>query len=104
MIAAGSLNHRITVWSASTSVNEVGEQIESWRSVASVWAARSSLKLVEVNRMAGLAQAAEIKFRIRHRPDLTTRMEVEHGGKRYKIVSAEEVGNREATDLFVRAV
>ncbi|MBB5709436.1 phage head closure protein [Sphingomonas xinjiangensis] len=104
MIAAGSLNHRITIRAATTSVNEVGEQIESWTAVTSVWAQRMSLKLVEVNRMAGLDQAAEIKFRIRHRTDLTTLMEVEHERRRYRITSVEEVGNREATDLFVRAI
>ena len=104
MIPAGSLNHRITIWAATSSVNEVGEQIDSWSAITSVWAARSALKLVEVNRMAGLDQAAEIKFRVRYRADLTTKMEVEHGGKRFRITSVEEVGNREGLDLFVRSV
>lgn len=104
MIPAGSLRHRITIWTPSTSANEVGEQLSSWASIGSVWAARTSLKLVEVNRMAGLDQVAEAKFRIRWRTGLTTANEIEHDGQRYSVVSVEEVGNREGLDLFVRAV
>ena len=103
-MAAGSLNRRVSIYASTETTNSVGETHQAWSKVATVWAARQSLALREVNRMSALQETAEGKFEIRYRAGITTGMEVECEGRRYAIVAVDEVGNRVGLALLVKAV
>lgn len=103
MIAAGSFNRRVTLFQQIETRNSVAETVSSWTTLASVWGQRSQLLLREVNRMAGTGSDADAKFLIRYRQDVTVDMEIACEGHRYAIVAVDEIGNREALSLIVRA-
>lgn len=71
MIEAGKLNRRLTIYQAVIARSSTGVETTTWQALATVWAERASLFLREVNRMAGLADAAEAKFVIRYRSSMT---------------------------------
>ena len=104
MIEAGKLNRRLTIYQAVIARSSTGVETTTWQALATVWAERASLFLREVNRMAGLADAAEAKFVIRYRSDVQIGAEVACDGRRYTVVSVEEIGNREGLALLVRAI
>lgn len=104
MIEAGKLNRQLTLYAPIKQRSATGAETETWRTIATVWAARQLLNLREVNRMAGIAEAQEAKFVIRYRPDVTTALEVQCDQRRYSVVAVDEVGNREGLSLLVRAI
>jgi SPP1 family predicted phage head-tail adaptor len=104
VIAAGKLNRQLTLYTPVTEQSATGAETQVWRKVATVWAARQSLNLREVNRMAGIAEAQEAKFVIRYRADVTTAWEVECGNRRYSVVAVDVTGNNEGLALLVRAI
>lgn len=104
MIQAGKLNRQLTLYAPSKQRSPTGAEIAGWRSVATVWAARETLSLREVNRLAGIAEAQEAKFVIRYRADVTTSFEVACDKRRYSVVAVDEMGNREGLTLLVRAI
>ncbi|MBB5715852.1 SPP1 family predicted phage head-tail adaptor [Sphingomonas aerophila] len=54
--------------------------------------------------MAGKAEAAEARFVVRYRSDVTTANQIECDGQRFCVVGVDEIGRREALALIVRAV
>lgn len=104
MIFAGALRYRIQLLSPAVTTNSVGEEETTWNVLHTVWAARKSLTLREVNRMAGTTEAAEVKFEIRYQDGINTGMRLEHDGVHFGITGAEEIGNREGLTLFARRV
>ena len=104
MIEAGKLNRQLTLFAPIKQRSPTGAEIEAWRKVATVSAARQSLSLRDVNRMAGIAEAQEAKFVIRYRTDVTTSFEVTCDKRRYSVVAVDEMGNREGLTLLVRAI
>jgi SPP1 family predicted phage head-tail adaptor len=100
---AGALNRRITIQKAVTASNSVGEDINTFSPVATVWAAPRAILLREATRLAGLSQSAEIKFEIRYRAGLDTGMALDYQGKQYEITSVEETPDRSGLLLFARS-
>ena len=104
MIAAGSLNRRMTLYAPLTQRSDTGTETTGWRVSGTVWAAQETLSLREIERMAGLASAAEAKFVIRYRDGVSSEFEILVDKRRYGVVSVEEVGHREGLRLLVRAL
>jgi SPP1 family predicted phage head-tail adaptor len=104
VIEAGKLNRQLTLFSPVKERSPTGAETQVWKKVATVWAARQSLSLREVNRMAGIAEAQEAKFVIRYRVDVTTAWEVQSDKRRYSVVAVDEMGNCEGLTLLVRAI
>lgn len=98
------MNRQVTLYAPSRTRSATGAEKSTFRKVATVWGERASLFLREATRMAGLAEAAEAKFVIRYRTDVRTGYEVVCDKSRYRVVSVEEVGNREGLALLVRAI
>lgn len=104
MIAAGKLNRRLTIYKPVRSRSATGTEKATLSRVGTVWTERASLLLREATRMAGLSDAQEAKFIIRYRADVQAGYSVEFEKRRFTVVYVEEIGNREALALLVRAI
>ncbi len=104
MIAAGSLNRRLTLYAPVTKRSETGTEKPGWRTSGTVWAAQETLSLREIERTSGLASAAEAKFVIRYRQGITELFEVVCEKRRYSVIAVEEIGLHEGLRLLVKAV
>lgn len=104
MIPAGSLDRRLTIHSGSVVRSASGNEKYTWTVLATVWAGQQRLSIADSNRMAGRDDGAEAKFVIRYRTDLTTSCQIECEGRRWVIVSIDELGRREGLALLVRAI
>lgn len=104
MIAAGSLNRRLTIYAPVETTSPTGAVKQDWREQAEVWAAQDSLNLRDVSRMAGRTEAAEARFTVRYVSGVTTAHQVACAGRRYTVVEVEEIGLREGLKLLVRAI
>lgn len=104
---AGALRHRITILTTSSpTTNNIGEVIDGAPQiiVATVWAAKWQLTAKDISRAAGQVSQAEAKFLIRHRNDITTRMNVQHKGITYAITAIEEFEDGQGLFLMVRSM
>lgn len=86
---AGALNKRITIQEkAPTTQNQYGEEVPSWSTVATVWAAIEPLKGREY--LEGKQAAAEVstRIRIRYQPGITITpaMRIQAGSTIYGIL------------------
>lgn len=86
-IGAGELSERITIEQASTSQDAVGQAVNSWSTVATVWAGVNPLSGREFFA-AGATQSQEtIVFRIRYMAGLTSAMRVSWQGNAYPMTA-----------------
>lgn len=99
---AGQLDRRITLKRLETTQDDYGQDIETWHTVATVWAAWEPLK---GNRRFAAQQVIETaagSFVIRYRSGLSALHAVEYNGNRYDIHGEpEEIGRREGLRLHV---
>lgn len=88
---AGDLRRRITIQSKSVSRNTVGDEVITWPTLATVWAAVEPALGREY--LEGRSREAEItiKIRIRYRSGVKPTMRVTHGSSTYEVVSVQEV-------------
>lgn len=101
-LAAGTLNHRISIEERGPARDALGQPLVNapWVPVASVWAniaAKSGLQTVAAG---GEVSVARYSIRIRYRPGVNDAMRVVYQGKIYDIqtVLHDEAG-RQHTDL-----
>ena len=104
MIPAGTLDRRLTIYASTSSRSTTGVEKATWSAVATVWAARKSLSLADASRMAGRDDSAEAKFIIRYRDGLNTSAQIECEGRRYVVLSVDDLGRRDCLALLVRAI
>ena len=104
MIAAGSLNRRLTLYAPVVQRSDTGTEKTAWRTQGTVWAAQENLSLREIERTSGLTSVAEAKFVIRYRPGITEQFEVVCEKRRYSVIAVEQIGLREGLRLLVKAV
>lgn len=74
--AAGLLDQRITVQSASTSVDALGQRVETWSDVCTVWAQAQPLRGREFFAAGAIQSEAAVRFRMRYRTGITGAMRV----------------------------
>ncbi|MEV4934927.1 phage head closure protein [Sphingobium sp. LSP13-1-1.1] len=102
---AGDLKQRITFLSSTTTTNDIGEVVEDAPTeVATVWAAKYQLTVKDITRAAGQSAQAEVKFLIRYRADITTKMIVQHKGVTYAITGLEEYEAGQGLFVMVRSM
>lgn len=75
---AGMLRQRVTIQESTPTQNEVGEEIDNWSDVATVWASILPKSSVERFLSGAVQVQAEITHgvRIRYRGDLTPMMRI----------------------------
>lgn len=99
---AGRLNRRITVQHKTVTELPSGEEVATWEDLATCWAALENITAADAARQYGLAVQSELRFKVRYRTDLTTKMAVFYRGKRYLVTKLEESQDRTFTLIFVR--
>lgn len=102
-LLAGNLNRRIVIQSNTTSRDTDGASLDSWGTLATVWAERVPIAGAEEFAADQITALADVRFRIRYRSDVTTKNRLTHGGITYDIVQVAEIELQEGLDLFCKA-
>ena len=76
MLNAGELDQRITVQSPSATVDTLGQRVESWANVATLWAKATPLRGREFFAAGAMQNDAVVRFTIRWRPAVDGAMRV----------------------------
>lgn len=106
-ITVGKLDRKITIQAKSVSQNEFGEEIETWATFASVYAAKADVS--DSERMAAAEVSATIttRFRVRWSSALAAVNPGDHRvvleGRVYDISGIKELGTREGLELTAAA-
>lgn len=85
MLDIGSLNRKVTIQSPSTSRDALGQPIDAWTTLATVWANIRHPNGAETIRGDAEVSIVKASIRIRYRTDVTTAMRVMHGSTVYEI-------------------
>ena len=84
---AGELRHRITLQKNNPAPNSIGEAVDTWTDLATVWAA---IEPLSGNRLFQAQQAnSEIQgvVRIRYRSDVLATMRIVHIARYFQVLS-----------------
>lgn len=102
LVAAGTLDRRITLEQVSRTQNGKGEPIETWSTLAEVWAEAREPTGREL--FAAEQRTAQIDrvFTLRWRDDLTPDHRIRYGGQIYDIDSIVEIGRKEGLKVHAR--
>lgn len=87
MINAGNLTERIVLQSPSASVDALGQRVETWATVATVWAQAQPLRGREYFAAGAMQSEAQVRFRIRWRSGVDGTMRVLWRGVPHAIVA-----------------
>lgn len=99
-----TLNHRIDIEARQSGEDELGQPIEIWSLVASVWADVRHLSGVSAIKSGADVSVVQASVRIRHRAGLNAGMRVTHAGAHYDVQAVLPDGRRQYVDLVCRAV
>lgn len=101
---AGQLNSRVNIEQRSSSVDSLGQPVESWSLVAAVWASVRHLSGVSSIKASADTSVVQASIRIRHRSGIDAGMRVTHDGKQYGIEAVLPDGKRQFIDLVCQQV
>jgi SPP1 family predicted phage head-tail adaptor len=98
-------NDRITIQAPSPAVDSLGQRVELWTDVCTVWAAAQPLRGSEAYAAGGLQSEAAVRFFIRHRDDVNGRQRVLWRGIAHNIIAepADVDGGRQTLELTCSA-
>ena len=99
----GRLDRRIVIEVNTPTRSPSGEKVDSWATLATVWAEVRPLRGKEFFDAAAVQSEIDTKFRIRFRSDLTTKMRINYDGNLYDIHSIAELGRHAATEIMASA-
>ena len=95
----GRLDRYIILQSVSTSVDAYGQPVESFSTLASVWAKIEYKSEVEKFENEQLRAVSSIDFTIRYRTDITEQMRISYDSNIYQIIGISEIGRGEGLKL-----
>lgn len=87
ILQAAELDQRVTLEQRVTSVDALGQAVETWDAVAAVWAAAEPLMGREFFAAGQEQSSASVRFRIRYRDDVTADMRVVWRGLQHALVA-----------------
>ncbi|KAA0017110.1 phage head closure protein [Salinicola corii] len=90
---AGRLRHRVTIQRQGEGKDELGQPVEGWEDVATVWAEVTGLSGREYIASGGEQSEVSMQVLMRYRTGIDETMQVIHppptgGGEIYEIISA----------------
>lgn len=85
MAAAGKLRERVTIEQVATARDAVGGNVESWTSLATVYARVEPMGVRESYQRHVMNAQASWKVTIRHRADVTAKMRVRWGDRAFEV-------------------
>ncbi len=100
----GRLDRRVTLQSATTARNTVGDAVATWTNLATVWASKLPTSGGRMFAADAKHYEAALKYRIRHRTDTDAGMRLVHGDDTYEITAVSEQGRKHYLDLELRAI
>lgn len=99
---AGKLDRRVTLRRKTETQDAMGQPIESWADIATVWAKWVPAKGAERWTAQQVVDTAAGHFEIRYLSDITPLDEVEYNGDQYDIIGQpEEIGRRIGWKIYV---
>lgn len=101
---AGKMDRLITIQTFTTTQNDYGEPVETWTTLASVWAERVPMSGREAFAADQLAALSLVKFKIRYRSDVDTKNRILDAGSYYDIRSVGIIGRNEGLEITAEAV
>lgn len=100
---AGKLNRRVTIEQRSSTVDAIGQPVETWTTVATVWADIRFQRGLESLRADSTTSIARASVRIRYRAGINAGMRVVQGSTTFNIIAVLPQG-REWIDLSCEVV
>jgi SPP1 family predicted phage head-tail adaptor len=82
---AGKLNRRVVIQQLAAGQDEIGQPVQTWTALATVWANIRQLNGLETIKGGAEASIAKASIRIRYREDVTAAMRVLDGSTAYEI-------------------
>ena len=100
---AGQIDRRIVIERNTTTDDSLGEPIDSWATLATVWAEVREPRGREF--FAGGQRVAEVDtvFIIRHRTDVTAKDRINYDSKLYDIQFIGEIGRTVGLEIMAKA-
>lgn len=99
---SGDLDRDIEIQEFTTQKNTFGEEIKAWTTLYNMRAKVTPVRGEERYAALQNTAAAEVKFKIRYREDISTLNGVLYEGRSYDIVAVMELGRKEALELMAR--
>ncbi len=101
---AGIMDRRIELQQKTVIQDTYGEEIETWKKKATIWAGKRDFRGKEFFAAQQLNAEVSGVFCIRYRPDITPDdHRIIYDGKTYDIKAVTEFGRREGLQLMVEA-
>lgn len=101
---AGKLNCYIELQTDSNTQDSFGEDVETWSTLANVWAERMNQSVAEKWTGEQYAGKRTVTWRIRWRSDVDNLDRVVYDGENYGIIGVIETGRREDLLLVTEAI
>lgn len=98
MTRIGELDRQITIQKRTTVDDSFGDPVETWSTVAVVWAHKREISGREIFE-GGTQAIADTVFTIWHRADVTREMRIDYKGQLYDILSTKELGRGEKLEI-----
>lgn len=90
---AGKLKVRVAIQQKSSTQDSVGQPLEVWTTLATVWADVRNMRGLEVLKADMQMSRLLASIRIRYRTDVTPAMRVVHGNNIYQITAVSPDSN-----------
>jgi SPP1 family predicted phage head-tail adaptor len=103
---AGRLDRRISILRATPAADEFNEQVETWGTLAVVWAHATPVMDAERQRAGETLASKSYRFTIRYSSqvaDVDPRDRVTFDGRTYDVQGVKEIGRREGLEITATA-
>ena len=100
---SGRLDRRLTLQRRTLTENDYGEPVETWTTLATVWAEKIPVRGAE--RYAAIQTVAEVdtRFKIRYRTDVSPLDRVVCAGTTYDVKGVLEIGRKIGWEIYATA-
>lgn len=100
---AGRMDRRLVIESQSATTDDLGHQINSWSTLATVWATIEPVSGGEAIKLGADIPDSLIKVFIRYRTDITTRHRLNYQSRQWDIKYVREIGRKAGLELIAEA-
>ena len=105
LVRAGELRHRVTIQQKSISQDTYGAALETWSTLATVWANVEALSGREFFDSQQTVAQADHRITIRYRADIKPAMRVVEGTRTFEIQAVlDREGRKRTLELLCREV
>jgi SPP1 family predicted phage head-tail adaptor len=104
---AVDLDRRVTIQTATETVDSHGDVVESWSDLGTYWAKKRPNRVSEDWGEQRELAKADLVFRVRWNSETETiapKMRLVYDSENYDILGTQEIGREEGLDIFVERV